>query len=150
MVQFTFADTPENFKQKDTASLRLANVDATRVRDAFGSKAFHVVVCDLPYGVQHASHGGSLEGLLESVLPAWRDVLMPGGTVAVSFNAQTLKPEKVRELMEQAKARHYENAQLDILSMGMSGSYEAAILEGATLVRVGTAIYGERYYPNRI
>ena len=56
----------------------------------------------------------------------------------------------LRELMEQAKARHYENAQLDILSMGMSGSYEAAILEGATLVRVGTAIYGERYYPNRI
>ena len=56
----------------------------------------------------------------------------------------------LRELMEQAKARHYENAQLDILSMGMSGSYEAAILEGATLVRVGTAIYGERDYPNRI
>ena len=55
----------------------------------------------------------------------------------------------LRELMEQAKARKYENADLDILSMGMSGSYEAAILEGATLVRVGTAIYGERYYPNR-
>jgi len=55
----------------------------------------------------------------------------------------------LRELMEQAKARHYENAHLDILSMGMSGSYEAAILEGATLVRVGTAIYGERDYPNR-
>ena len=102
MVQFTFADTPENFKQKDTASLCLANVDAAQVRDAFGSKKFHMVVCDLPYGVQHASHGGSLEKLLESVLPAWRDVLMPGGTVAVSFNAQTLKPAKVRELMEQA------------------------------------------------
>ena len=55
----------------------------------------------------------------------------------------------LRELMEQAKARHYENAQLDVLSMGMSGSYEAAIAEGATLVRVGTAIYGERDYPNR-
>ena len=55
----------------------------------------------------------------------------------------------LRELMEQAKARKYENADLDILSMGMSGSYEAAILEGATLVRVGTAIYGERDYPNR-
>ena len=51
--------------------------------------------------------------------------------------------------MEQAKARHYENADLEILSMGMSGSYEAAILEGATLVRVGTAIYGERDYSNR-
>ena len=52
-------------------------------------------------------------------------------------------------MLEQAKARKYENADLDILSMGMSGSYEAAILEGATLVRVGTAIYGQRDYPNR-
>jgi len=30
------------------------------------------------------------------------------------------------------------------LSMGMSGDFEAAIQEGATLVRVGTAIFGER------
>ena len=56
----------------------------------------------------------------------------------------------LRELMEKARARKYENAQLEMLSMGMSGSYEAAILEGATLVRVGTAIYGERDYPNRV
>ena len=55
----------------------------------------------------------------------------------------------LRELMEKAKARKYENTDLQMLSMGMSGSYEAAILEGATLVRVGTAIYGERNYPNR-
>ena len=53
----------------------------------------------------------------------------------------------LRELMEQAKARHYENARLDVLSMGMTDSYLAAIAEGATIVRVGTAIYGERYYP---
>ncbi len=56
----------------------------------------------------------------------------------------------LRELMEQARGRHYENTDLQMLSMGMSGSYEAAILEGATLVRVGTAIYGERDYPNKV
>jgi pyridoxal phosphate enzyme (YggS family) len=33
------------------------------------------------------------------------------------------------------------------LSMGMSGDFEAAIMEGATLIRVGTAIFGERPYP---
>jgi uncharacterized pyridoxal phosphate-containing UPF0001 family protein len=32
----------------------------------------------------------------------------------------------------------------DTLSMGMSGDLEAAILEGATIVRVGTALFGER------
>ena len=33
---------------------------------------------------------------------------------------------------------------MDTLSMGMSGDLEAAILEGATLVRVGTAVFGPR------
>ena len=35
-------------------------------------------------------------------------------------------------------------ARLDTLSMGMSGDFEAAILEGATIVRIGTALFGER------
>ena len=34
------------------------------------------------------------------------------------------------------------------LSMGMSGDLEVAIDEGATIVRVGTAIFGERIYPD--
>lgn len=101
-VQFTFADTPEHFKQKQTASLRLVNADATATRETFGQKAFHVIVCDLPYGVQHASHGGSLEQLLAKVLPGWREALVPGGTIALSFNAQTLKTAAVQECMENA------------------------------------------------
>jgi len=35
---------------------------------------------------------------------------------------------------------------MDELSMGMSGDFEVAIEEGATMVRVGTAIFGERRY----
>lgn len=99
---FAFSDTPENFKDRKIATLRLVNTDASTARDAFGNRAFHIIVCDLPYGVQHSSHGGSLEKLLENVLPAWREALMPGGAIAVSFNAQTLKTAKVLELMEQA------------------------------------------------
>lgn len=38
---------------------------------------------------------------------------------------------------------------LTILSMGMSSDYAAAIKEGSTMVRVGSAIYGPRYYPNK-
>lgn len=55
----------------------------------------------------------------------------------------------LRELLEQARGRHYARALLDTLSMGMSGSYLAAIREGATIVRVGTAIYGPRDYPQK-
>lgn len=39
-----------------------------------------------------------------------------------------------------------DNVCMDILSMGMTGDYEVAIEEGATMVRVGTGIFGERNY----
>lgn len=49
----------------------------------------------------------------------------------------------LRALFERLKAEHPD---LDTLSMGMSGDLEAAIAEGATLVRVGSAIFGARAY----
>lgn len=39
-----------------------------------------------------------------------------------------------------------DNVCMDILSMGMTGDYEVAVEEGATMVRVGTGIFGERNY----
>ncbi len=50
---------------------------------------------------------------------------------------------RVRELLEALELRGHD---LDTLSMGMSADLEAAILEGATIVRVGTALFGERNY----
>ncbi|MEO0345651.1 MAG: YggS family pyridoxal phosphate-dependent enzyme [Pseudomonadota bacterium] len=47
----------------------------------------------------------------------------------------------LRELFEALRLQH---ASLDTLSMGMTGDLEAAVLEGATIVRVGTAIFGPR------
>jgi PLP dependent protein len=47
----------------------------------------------------------------------------------------------MRRALEELNAA---GTKLDTLSMGMSGDFEAAILEGATLVRVGTALFGER------
>lgn len=51
---------------------------------------------------------------------------------------------RLRELLEALNAA---GAGLDTLSMGMSGDFEAAIAEGATLVRVGTALFGPRATP---
>ncbi|MGB9149382.1 MAG: YggS family pyridoxal phosphate-dependent enzyme [Burkholderiales bacterium] len=48
---------------------------------------------------------------------------------------------ELKNLFEQLKQKGYP---LDTLSMGMSGDYKAAIAEGATHVRIGTAIFGER------
>ncbi|WP_209285833.1 YggS family pyridoxal phosphate-dependent enzyme [Marinobacterium alkalitolerans] len=48
----------------------------------------------------------------------------------------------------QLEALQAELPQLDTLSMGMSGDLAAAIAEGATIVRIGTALFGPRHYPN--
>ena len=50
----------------------------------------------------------------------------------------------LRELAESIAKEHIPNAAMNELSMGMSGDFEIAVEEGATMVRVGTAIFGER------
>ncbi|MCR5178735.1 MAG: YggS family pyridoxal phosphate-dependent enzyme [Lachnospiraceae bacterium] len=52
----------------------------------------------------------------------------------------------LKDLMEQINLSRRETDKLDILSMGMTGDFEVAIEEGATMVRVGTGIFGERDY----
>ena len=54
--------------------------------------------------------------------------------------------EKVHGLYVDINQKLYDNM-LDILSMGMSGDFADAIRAGATMVRVGTAIFGRRAYP---
>jgi hypothetical protein len=51
---------------------------------------------------------------------------------------------KTRELFDQVKARGVPGVEMRVLSMGMSDSYKVAVEEGATLVRVGTGIFGPR------
>ena len=53
--------------------------------------------------------------------------------------------EKVRELYVDMNQKMFHN-ELKYLSMGMSGDFEEAIRAGATMVRVGTAIFGARHY----
>lgn len=52
--------------------------------------------------------------------------------------------EKTRLLFEKAMDQKYDNVSMEILSMGMSQDYENAILEGSTMIRVGSSIYGAR------
>jgi uncharacterized pyridoxal phosphate-containing UPF0001 family protein len=62
---------------------------------------------------------------------------------AADLATQRLAFRQVREAFNELIARGHT---LDTLSMGMSADLEAAILEGATIVRVGTALFGERIY----
>ncbi|MGE8641214.1 MAG: YggS family pyridoxal phosphate-dependent enzyme, partial [Achromobacter sp.] len=54
----------------------------------------------------------------------------------------------LRELRDRLRAEDIAGVSLDRLSMGMSGDFELAIEEGSTEVRIGTAIFGARTYPD--
>ncbi len=54
--------------------------------------------------------------------------------------------EKTRRLYEDTSSALHGKAELSVLSMGMSSDFVPAILEGATLVRVGSALFGQRRY----
>lgn len=61
-------------------------------------------------------------------------------------DAETNRPyfRKMRELLEELRSASLLSEKEPILSMGMTGDYQVAVEEGATIVRVGTAIFGER------
>ncbi|CAM2194322.1 YggS family pyridoxal phosphate-dependent enzyme [Paraburkholderia sp. A1RI_3L] len=70
------------------------------------------------------------------------------GLMSIPEPAETLEAQRaphrmLRELFDSLRA---DGLALDTLSMGMSADLEAAVLEGATIVRIGTAIFGARQY----
>ena len=102
----------------------------------------------------NVSGEASKSGCAPQDLPALAHALasLPGlslrGLMAIpepaSSEAGQRRPlRQLRELAEQLRA---EGLALDTLSMGMSADLAAAIAEGATVVRIGTAIFGERHY----
>lgn len=54
--------------------------------------------------------------------------------------------QKLKQLAVDIKSKNIDNVCMDFLSMGMTGDYRTAIEEGASYVRVGTGIFGERNY----
>lgn len=68
------------------------------------------------------------------------------------FSAETEKVRKcfrlLKNIQQEIIALNIPNVAMQELSMGMSGDMETAIAEGATIIRVGTAIFGQRIYPD--
>ena len=89
--------------------------------------------------VSVAQYAAKLPGLdirgLMAVMPDLRD-------------EDALRPyfRRMRELFEQLQAEAIDGTKIEELSMGMSGDYELAAQEGATHVRIGSAIFGARAY----
>lgn len=66
-----------------------------------------------------------------------------------SDNPEISRPhfQALRRLRDEINAAAIPNVRMDELSMGMTDDFEVAIEEGATIIRVGRAIFGERRYP---
>ena len=110
VTRYETAATPEDFKSGKRVCLSLATLDAAFAGEAFGKNSFHLIACDLPYGVAHAARPGEaasggknrLEALLVKSLPGMHRLLRPGGSVAMSFNAQTFRRDRLAALMAEA------------------------------------------------
>ncbi|MCL2864306.1 MAG: YggS family pyridoxal phosphate-dependent enzyme [Lachnospiraceae bacterium] len=67
-------------------------------------------------------------------------------------NAETNRPifSKLRKLLVDINREKIDNVTMRILSMGMTNDYRVAIEEGATMVRIGTGVFGARYYGTEV
>ena len=105
-IRYQLALDAEAYRRGDVRSLRLFRGDTAQADKMAGRESCHLLVADLPYGVQHTAQGGkgftTLERLMQTAFPAWRRALRKGGAAAVAFNTYTLKREAV--CAEMAKA----------------------------------------------
>ncbi|MBU5464752.1 YggS family pyridoxal phosphate-dependent enzyme [Anaerotignum sp. MSJ-24] len=89
------------------------------------------------------------EGFIREL--ALMDNIRVRGLMTVAPNVENGEENRVyfrnmKQLLVDINAKNINNINMDILSMGMTGDYETAVEEGATIVRVGTGIFGKRDY----
>ncbi|MFB6275828.1 MAG: YggS family pyridoxal phosphate-dependent enzyme [Halothece sp.] len=95
-------------------------------------------------------YGWTIPELLEALptLETYEQLKFKGLMTILPLNQSTEETkvgfEKVRDLAQQINAKNLSNISLDELSMGMSADYQMAIEAGATMIRLGRTIFGER------
>jgi len=70
---------------------------ALHMREVAGGPRVHAIVGDLPYGIQHF---GEIASLLSESLPVWERMLLPGGSLALAWNATRIERAALVELIE--------------------------------------------------
>lgn len=135
----------------------IQSVDSLRVAQAIDRYSRELgivtpVLIEVNIGGEDAKSGvapAELEKLLYDLCPM--DAIRVQGlmTVPPILQKEHEKREifsKMYQLFVDIKAKKLDNIDMQELSMGMSGDFREAILEGSTMVRVGSALFGERHY----
>ncbi|MCR4425727.1 MAG: YggS family pyridoxal phosphate-dependent enzyme [Firmicutes bacterium] len=129
-------------------SIKLARELDRRCRAA--GRAFVETLLQVNVAREPTKHGVPPEGARDFIeaMPGFDRVKVVGLMVIPPYSPD---PEASREwfraaarLRDELREAGVPNVSMDHLSMGMSGDYEIAVEEGATIVRVGTAIFGAR------
>lgn len=132
---------------------RLDLAEKLHQRLTFEQKKINVVI-QINTSAEESKFGVSPENAIELVKQISKlETLKIKGLMTIGlFSAET---EKVRpcfkllkSLQQEIISQNIPNVEMQELSMGMSNDLETAIEEGATIVRVGTAVFGQRFYPD--
>lgn len=135
----------------------IESVDSVRVAEAISAASQKLdrvtdVLVEVNIGREEAKSGilpEELESLLEQI-SSFPGIHVRGlMTVPPILHTESEKRRifsQMRELFIDMKGKNIDNVNMGVLSMGMSSDYREAILEGATLVRVGSALFGRRTY----
>ena len=109
------------------------------------------ILIEVNVGEEESKFGTTAEGCRELVRAA---AALPGLRIngLMTIAPLVAEPEENRALFSKLKQlsvdiarENIDNVTMRVLSMGMTNDYEVAIEEGATIVRIGTALFGERH-----
>ncbi|WP_300278925.1 YggS family pyridoxal phosphate-dependent enzyme [Peptacetobacter sp.] len=123
--------------------------------DKRASKINRVIDCLVQVNIsgEESKHGMTreeVEPFIRLVSEKYHNIKIKGLMTMAPFDAERDEIRKVfrnlKELSEEINNMNIENVDMTELSMGMTNDFEIAIEEGATMVRVGTAIFGKRNY----
>ena len=106
---FETAQTKEDYKNKNTCVIELIAGNSLYANKYYRKNYFDIIVGDLPYGVQHGSVTNEKQSsltrnpaeLLAACLPAWIEVLKPGGVIVLSWNSNVLSRNKMSRIFEE-------------------------------------------------
>ena len=109
------------------------------------------ILVEVNVGEEESKSGIFLEGLEELLVEISKlDNIAVKGLMTIPPICEEDEARKYFSLMHKTfidiRDKNLDNINMEILSMGMSGDYEAAIAEGSNIVRVGSAIFGARKY----
>ena len=133
------------------------SVDSLRLASEISKEAVkHGITADILIEVNVAGEESKFGGSVEETPSLVQEVAkLPGIKVKglMTIAPYVDDPEEnrgvfrnLRKLSVDIGEKNFDNVTMNVLSMGMTGDYEVAIEEGATHVRVGTGIFGERNY----